>query len=183
MTDTTDNTMDTGEVDRLRAKLRELLAENRQLKDRNRELTEATTAQQARLRVYEIDGPVEHIIAEVALTGAEEPFKAMLAQYVRFEAADGGQLLMRDTKGEPVILPKVPGKKGREMDREARATVDDLRAVVDLPDLRNKFAAITLASRASGGGAGGQAGGPGPVLREPRKPSGDQKPQPPLGLR
>jgi hypothetical protein len=180
---TDDNTTDAGEVDRLKAKVRELLAENRQGKDRIRELTEATSAQQARLRVYEIDGPVDHMFADVAMPGATDAFSALFGQHYRFEAADGGQLVIRDLQGQPVTLPAIPGMKGREVEREARATVEDLRALVDLPDLRGKFAAITLASRASGGGAGGHAGGPGPVLRAPRKPSGDQKPQPPLGLR
>lgn len=178
---TDDNQPDPQQVERLTVKNRELLAEVRQLKDRVRELTEATTAQEARLRRHEVDAPVGQLIADVALTGAEEPFKAMLAQHVRFEAADGGQLVIRDLLGQPVKLPAIPGTKGREVEREARATVEDLRALVDTPELRPAFAAITLASRASGGGAGGTS--PGGAPREPRQPAAEPRPEPKLGLR
>jgi hypothetical protein len=91
-------------------------------------------------------------------------------------------LLIRDTKGEPVMLPAIPGTKGREVERECRATASDIRALVDTPELRGKFAAITIGSRASGGGAGGHSSPGGPTVRSP-KPAQETRPEPKLGLR
>lgn len=181
MTDRTDDPTNGAEVDRLKTKIRELLAEGRQAKDRIQHLTEQVTAQAERLNRYEVDAPLRQIIGDVAMPGAEEPFMATLAQYLRFGATDAGQLVIRDLQGEPVKLPAVAGKKGREVEREARATVEDLRAIVDLPELRAKFAAITVGSRASGGGAGGSS--PGGAPRETRKLPQEQRPEPKLGLR
>lgn len=169
------------QVERVNAKNREILAELKNSKSREAELTQQVTALAARNKRYEVDGPAESIFAEVAITGAEEPFKATFAQHFRFEAAADGQLVIRDPQGQPVRLPALPGVKGREVEREARATVEDIRALVDTPELRGKFAAITVASRASGGGAGGST--PGGAPREPRKPAAEQRTEPKLGLR
>jgi hypothetical protein len=180
MTDSTDNPAEP-QVDRLNAKVRELLAENRQQKDRIRELTELDAAQKARLHRYEVEGPVERVIADVAVPGAVDAFTALLGQHFRFEAGGDGQPVIRDPQGRPIMLTALPKTRGREVEREARATVEDLRALVDLPGLRERFAAITVASRASGGGAGGST--PGGAPREPRKPAPEQRPEPKLGLR
>lgn len=169
------------QLGRVNAKNRELLAENGQLKDRNREQTEQITALAACKRRYEVDGPAGQLLDEIAMPGTGDAWRLQFEQYYRLDAGEDGQLVIRDTKGEPVMLPAIPGTKGREVEREARATTRDILALVDTPELRGKFAAITVGSRASGGGAGG-SGRPGAAVRS-AKPVQETRLDPKLGLR
>ena len=180
MTDSTDNATDS-QVESLKAKVRELLAENRQQKDRIRELTETTTAQDARLWRYEVGGPWDSAVDEVALRGSVDAFRALLEQYVRPEVGSDGQPVVRDLKGQPVMLPAVPNMKGREVEREMMITAEDIRAFVCSPELGPKFGGITAGSKASGGGAGG--GSTTGVVRRPAQPSPTTQSEPKLGLR
>lgn len=183
MTDSTTELDDLrAQVERLSSKNRELLAENRQLKDRDRQQTEALTALQARQRRSEVDAPAAQLIDDIAMPGAADAFRVLLEQHVRFDAGDDGQLVIRDLQGQPVKLPAIPGMKGREIEREARATVQDIKALVDTPELRAKFAAITVHCRASGGGASGGSTTR-VVPRQAQKPAAEPRPETKLGLR
>jgi hypothetical protein len=166
------------EVEKLRGKVRELLAENRRLKDTNATLTARTSQQEAALRRYELDAPVERAIAEVAMPGCEELWRMAFERSFEFRIGPTGAVSIVTKDGEPAVLVAQPGVPGRETERPARLEPADLRVLAGAPE----FLPITMGSKGSGGGASGSHKGSGatsartPKMEEPPK-------RPTLGLR
>jgi hypothetical protein len=173
------------ERDKLAAKNRELLAEGRALKDQVTTLTTTTTEQGARLRRYELDGPVEHAITEAALPECAQAWRTLFESAFEFRVGEAGRVeIVSRATGEPASLPARPGTRGRERERPAQLERADL---IELTSQVPGMDRITQAtSRGSGSGAtGSHAGGAlGPESRRNQPGKGAETPPiAPLGLR
>lgn len=202
MTKTPENTTDSAlqaEIDRLRGKNTELLAE---LKAAKAAATDAQTALEAAhgerdaaladVRALRLDKPVAALLADVAVDA--DLFAQLFARHFTFAVAEDGGVVIHDTDGNPAQVQE-PGsvttggnarttrpdeRSAAGKARPATFTAADVEALARATPDAGKFAAL-IPDRASGGGATGSRGGSVPAPSTPAQPAAS--PASPYGLR
>lgn len=169
MTDTahdTDN--DSAEIERLRAKNAELLAELKTFKTKATESGSEVETLRAQVEEYRLHRPVADLLGKVLV--ASKYSAAELAEHFKFELNEAGEIEMRDTEGKPVqVTEKVDGKP---VTRPIRLEEDEVWRY--LAHDYQKLNHIVRASKATGGGApsNGRATSA-PHRQAPAAPKGD----------
>lgn len=195
------------EIDALRAKNVELLAELKAAKAAKVEAIDALdaartsqeTAEAARdaamgeARALRLDGPVAALLADVAVDA--EMFHLLWDKHYRFDLDANGAVVILDAEGNPAMLTesawtRTSGKRGRSDYREehipaktrpAAFTAADIRALCDASPDSNKFNHVL---RGTGSGGSGAPSSSSRTIYTPPKDDGDQPPRSPaFGLR
>lgn len=165
MTDNVDNHADAEELDRLRAKNAELLAELKKVKAERDGLTTKVEAQDAEITEYKFNKPVADLLSKVLV--ASKYSSQELAEHFTFALSDAGVLEMRDLDGKQVeVSEKVDGKT---VTRPIKC--EEMEVWRYLGEY-GKLNHIVRASGASGGGAtGSRTTASAPKSRSEQKPS------------
>lgn len=189
------------EVEALRAKNVQLLAE---LKAAKATATEATAAQDALqserdaavsdARALRLDGPVAALVADVAIDA--ELFRTLFDKHYRFALDDNGAVVILDSEGQPAMAKepdrvRTSGRRGRSDYKEERIpgktrpaafTADDVRLLCDGTPDKERFERVLIGSLACGGGASSSPWRGGDMPTGGDKPASQAAPQP-FGLR
>ncbi len=179
MTENTDTTTDAlqGEVERLRAKNAELLAELKAAKSTANESQTALEvacserdAAAGEVRALRLDGPVSALLADVAVDA--DLFAQVFARHYRFDLDADGRVAILDAEGKPAMVtdiaavhtggnarherPQTHPSAGKP--RPATFTAADVRKLAESSTDADAFGHLLAGSRASGGGAIGVRG-------------------------
>lgn len=173
------------EIQALRAKNVQLLAELKAVKAAATDATAALEAMQgerdaavADVRALRLDAPVAALVADVAVDG--ELFRTLFDKHYRFDLDDNGAVVILDSEGKPAMVTepgsittggnhrskrpedvRTPGKT-----RPAAFTADDVRLLCDATPDKARFDRVLIGSLASDGG-NASPGHPGPAAAKP----------------
>ena len=166
MTDNADNNADAQELERLRTKNAELLAELKKVKAERDGLTTRVEAQDTEITDYKFNKPVADLLSKVLVSSKYSSQE--LAEHFTFALNDAGVLEMRDLEGKQVeVSEKVDGKT---VTRPIKCEEDEVWRY--LAHDYGKLNHIVRSSGASGGGASGSRSTPSaPQSRSEQKPS------------
>ncbi|WP_028240528.1 hypothetical protein [Stutzerimonas azotifigens] len=164
----TDNTQPTyeelsNEVATLRTLKDDLHSNLTKARARVKELEQTVEQQQTELTEVKLNRPVAHLLEEI-LVGSKYA-AAELADHIKFELNDDGEIQLLDLEGNPVTITEKDG--GKEVTRPVRFEQRDVRRY--LAD-SGKFDHILKSSGANGGGAPNNHPGAGGA-----KPQGKQE--------
>ena len=135
------------EIERLRAKNAELLAELKAAKGKATESGSEVETLRAQVEDYRLHRPVADLLGKVLV--ASKYAAAELAEHFKFELNEAGEIEMRDTEGKPVLITeKVDGES---VTRPIRLEEDEVWQY--LAHDYQKLNHIVRGSKATGGGA------------------------------
>jgi len=154
MTDTIEN-QDADELDRLRQKNAELLAELKRVKAKSNENADELESLRQQVRELRLDKPLEAMLEDLFLVSPRLA-RGELAEHYQFDLDETGAIVMLDTEGERVMLEE-PAKDqySRPTKRPLEFNREDLSKVLG----SGKWDHILRGSRATGGGASGSRSG------------------------